>query len=547
MTSSCNGIRELWCRQLAGGSLSDDETRQLDQSIRDLPEVAAELGEDATSHALLLSLSDVQQTEEDFVQAVLERSQSAAASPSADNELPSEPASASPPPNSHGEPLLIPETAIHLSRRPQKHSPPWLALSLTLLLFACLGVMFWFQDRNAPRIVDTEPGTPPQMDHIALPNPAEDLRENESDQNTARPESTDLAAHQTELAPPGLPGDELAPQVADQGNRPGMTQAPEPPFRRRDKETDVAPRQDAMFATLTRAQSPVWEREDTVGTRLGDEAIRLFAGEIELTFDDGAVVTLEGPVEFQPRSSGQLLLRRGRLSATVPQPAIGFTVKTPTAEVVDLGTEFDVTVKETGASDVIVRKGEVEVGSSRPDGGGLRRWRLKPEGLNQAAFQPAAGPGRAGPLSATVKGRDGQFRGVISVNGRSAEFRSAAAFQSVRDRVQAEFQTSRESAQQQWQEFVDSMQQNMRGSMRLNGSEVQFGSMQDVMKLHDQMRQQLNQATGNSPQSNFRGSINVNGRVLNFTSREEYEAARRAAFGSAATFGAGDVLNPGSR
>jgi len=566
MTSSRNGIRELWCRQLSGGSLSEDETRLLDQTIRNTPDVVAELGEDATTHALLLSLSDVQQTEDDFVQAVLERARLAPSSATTPAESPTESPTAAtlPPtstatqsaatgpvaaaPDSHAAPLLIPETTVSLSRRPQKHSPPWLALSLTLLLFASLGVMFWFQDRTSPRIADTVPPAPGRMDHIPIPRENDGPREEAPNHNATNSDTTDLADNRTEAGSPGASGDKAPPLVADQGNRPGMAEQLTEPSPRGDAEkTDVDRQRDSLFATLTKAVDPGWERDDQVGSRLGDEAIRLFAGEIELTFDDGAVVTLQGPVEFQPRSSGQMQLSRGRLSARVPQPAIGFTVNTPTAEVIDLGTEFDVTVKETGASDVLVRKGEVEVGSSRPDGGGLRRWRLKPEGLNQAAFQPPAGPGRAGPLSASVQGMDGQFQGVISVNGQTAEFRSAAAFQSVRQRVLAEFQTSREGALQQWQDFVDSLQQNMRGSMRLNGSEVPFGSMQDVMRLQDRMRQQMNQAAGSSLPSNFRGSINVNGRVLKFTSREEYEAARRAAFGSAATFGAGDVLNPGSR
>lgn len=546
MTSSRNGIRELWCRQLSGGSLSEEETRLLDRTIQDTPDVAAELGDDATSHALLLSLSDVQQTEDDFVQAVMERARSASSVTMHDERPPAEGGTAADP-GSHPGSLLLPEPAVSLSRRAQKHSPPWLALSLTLLLFACLGVMFWFQDRAAPRIADTVPPAPPRIDHTPTPNEENGLPEEESQQKTGS-ETANLAASPTEEELPEASGDVERPQVADQGNRPGMADQLTEPSSGADAENmGVTPMRDSRFATLTRVDNPVWERDDTIGSRLGDEAIRLFAGEVELTFDDGAVVKLKGPVEFQPRSSGQMLLTRGRLSATVPQPAIGFTVKTPTAEVVDLGTEFDVTVKETGASDVLVRKGEVEVGSSRPDGSGLRRWRLKPEGLNRAAFQPPAAPGKAGPLSATVQGTGGQFQGVISVNGQTAEFRSAAAFQNVRERVLAEFRTSREGAQQQWQEFVDSLQQNMRGSMRVNGSEVPFGSMQDVMRLQDRMRQQMNQATGSSAQSNFRGSINVNGRVLKFTSREEYEAARRAAFGSAATFGAGDVLNPDSR
>lgn len=540
MTSSRHGIRELWCRQLSGDSLSDAESQLLNQAIREEPAVAAELGDDATAHALLLSLEDVQHTEDEFVQSVLQRTRTTTLSsdPRSDTDTKTATSVTAHAGASHGQ---LPVAAAYASRerRPQKHSQPWLAFSLTLLLFVSLGVMFWFQDRSVPRIVDS---TPPER-------PGEQIRMGTPDDqppkpNGVHPDATnDVASDSTDSSlPPGNDHSDQPPQLADQGHPVRPTDPDEPPKIDHGSEPDSMLPDDQRYATLTGINDPVWEREDTIGARLGDEAIRLLAGEVEVTFDSGAVVTLRGPVEFQPRSAGQLLLKHGRLSATVPQPATGFTVNTPTAEVVDLGTEFDVNVKQTGESDVLVRKGVVEVGSSRPGGGGLRRWRLEPDGMNQAAFFPSAGPRRTGPLSATVQGADGKFQGVISVNGQTAEFRSRAAFQNVRERVQAEFRTSREGAQQQWQEFVDSMQQNMRGSMRLNGSEVQFGSMQDVMRLQDRMLQQMNGAIQNATQSNFRGSINVNGRELKFTSREEYEAARRAAFGSAATFGAGDVL-----
>jgi hypothetical protein len=60
-------------------------------------------------------------------------------------------------------------------------------------------------------------------------------------------------------------------------------------------------------------------------------------------------------------------MRDGHLSAQVPPAAIGFTVETPTAKIVDLGTEFGVSANAT-ASEVHVFKGEVLVTAAKADG-----------------------------------------------------------------------------------------------------------------------------------------------------------------------------------
>lgn len=78
--------------------------------------------------------------------------------------------------------------------------------------------------------------------------------------------------------------------------------------------------------------------------------------------------------------------------------------------------------------------------------------------------------------------------------------------------------------------------------MKLNGQEMEFGSMQDVMQLQSRMFNTLKNASNNASNSTFIGSININGKVMTFKTPKEYEAARRAAFGHAATFGIGDVF-----
>jgi hypothetical protein len=86
----------------------------------------------------------------------------------------------------------------------------------------------------------------------------------------------------------------------------------------------------------------------------------LDAGILQVVYANGAKVLVQAPARFSLIGPQSFRLQRGRLTAQVPETAVGFTVETPTAQVVDLGTEFGVTAGE-GASEVHVFEGEVLV------------------------------------------------------------------------------------------------------------------------------------------------------------------------------------------
>lgn len=130
------------------------------------------------------------------------------------------------------------------------------------------------------------------------------------------------------------------------------------------------------------------------GVRLGQE-YRLAAGYLEITYDSGAKVILQGPAKYVVESKDSGFLEIGRLTARVesreskvesrgvrgertanpspsqlgiepiaslaPRPSGLFTVRTPTAVVTDLGTEFGVEVSESGVTSSHVFLGKVEV------------------------------------------------------------------------------------------------------------------------------------------------------------------------------------------
>ncbi|MEM7600413.1 MAG: hypothetical protein AAF357_03235 [Verrucomicrobiota bacterium] len=87
----------------------------------------------------------------------------------------------------------------------------------------------------------------------------------------------------------------------------------------------------------------------------------LKSGAADLLFADGARVTVSGPAVFDLRSSRHLHLHGGNLVAQIPDEALGFIVTSPQSEVVDLGTEFGLSVGATGLTDVHVLDGLVEV------------------------------------------------------------------------------------------------------------------------------------------------------------------------------------------
>jgi concanavalin A-like lectin/glucanase superfamily protein/FecR-like protein len=89
--------------------------------------------------------------------------------------------------------------------------------------------------------------------------------------------------------------------------------------------------------------------------------LELGRGLAEISFNSGAGMILEGPAVFEPTSENGGFLHSGRLAANVPVGAAGFSVHTPSAMIVDLGTEFGVAVEADGASEVQVFSGKVEI------------------------------------------------------------------------------------------------------------------------------------------------------------------------------------------
>ena len=88
----------------------------------------------------------------------------------------------------------------------------------------------------------------------------------------------------------------------------------------------------------------------------------LASGLMEITYDTGARVILQGPVTYTVESKNGGFMAIGKLTGKVTTAsAKGFSVRTPTATVIDLGTEFGVEVTPDGNSAIQVFRGLVSI------------------------------------------------------------------------------------------------------------------------------------------------------------------------------------------
>jgi hypothetical protein len=118
---------------------------------------------------------------------------------------------------------------------------------------------------------------------------------------------------------------------------------------------------------------------------LGDK-FNLISGLLEITYNTGARVILQGPVTYEVESPAGGFLSVGKLTAKVdkgseirdrspdiPHPSTLiphplFVVRTPTAMVTDLGTEFGVEVARSGETTSHVFRGTIRVQAAAIDG-----------------------------------------------------------------------------------------------------------------------------------------------------------------------------------
>lgn len=125
-------------------------------------------------------------------------------------------------------------------------------------------------------------------------------------------------------------------------------------------------------ATLAAAFDAVWSDPNIAYVlRQGDMPagmLTLVSGRVEFLFAAGATAVIEGPATFEPVSRDTLRVAAGSVRCRCPHPGTELRVETPSGTIVDLGTEFAVTVEPDVRTRVAVIEGQVRV-----DGRGASR------------------------------------------------------------------------------------------------------------------------------------------------------------------------------
>jgi len=127
-------------------------------------------------------------------------------------------------------------------------------------------------------------------------------------------------------------------------------------------DSTVAALNDSMQARW--AAAPL-QKGDRLGT--GRAPLVLTNGCAELLFDTHARVIVEAPAEFRIVADDRIDLYCGKIYASVPREAIGFKINSPSAQVIDLGTEFGIEADAIGNTVLHMVKGKTMLIAGQDD------------------------------------------------------------------------------------------------------------------------------------------------------------------------------------
>lgn len=124
-------------------------------------------------------------------------------------------------------------------------------------------------------------------------------------------------------------------------------------------------------ARLTNALDVDWISTPALpGQDLGRQTLVFASGLAEITHATGTRLLIEGPARYEITGENSGKLAHGRLVASVPPGAEGYTVEYADGRIVDIGTEFALDIPEhAGPPEVGVFRGEVRVlpGHTQPE------------------------------------------------------------------------------------------------------------------------------------------------------------------------------------
>lgn len=195
----------------------------------------------------------------------------------------------------------------------------------------------------------------------------------------------------------------------------------------RDLTKEATSQGVALITQLVDVEWASDQRPLDVGDALLPGRFAIASGYAQVEFFCGATVILEGPAELDLQSPLLARVRRGRLRAQVPPAARGFSLEVDDMTVVDLGTEFGLSVTDDGAN-VQVFDGEVE----------LRQPARKTRSLTA---------GRA-----VVRHKDGAFEEAVMAPGHFVDIES----------LESRVQNQQENRFQRWRAWSEEVRRDER-------------------------------------------------------------------------------------
>jgi hypothetical protein len=122
----------------------------------------------------------------------------------------------------------------------------------------------------------------------------------------------------------------------------------------------------AAMATVSRADNVVWsEGALSSGQALeSGSSLRIEKGLLELDLDGRWRLIVEGPASMDFPEPGRAILHRGRIVMRATVKGHGYSIETPQGNIIDLGTEFGISVVDDGMVETHVIDGSVEAVSN---------------------------------------------------------------------------------------------------------------------------------------------------------------------------------------
>ena len=202
---------------------------------------------------------------------------------------------------------------------------------------------------------------------------------------------------------------------------------------------------DFGFAQITSTEDLSWELVDVDSRRL-----RVSTGIGQVQFENGTIAELVAPAVVELRTPDKLFVKSGSVKINVSPAAVGFTVETPIARIVDLGTKLDVDVGEAGQTQARVRSGIVTFETHSMSHLRSSPIKLTAEGLNHASAEVSELTTDVQSVATTASGAEGQFFGTIHADGETVEFETREEFDSFLSRLNASLEKNPSQFHEQW-------------------------------------------------------------------------------------------------